>query len=103
MDSALPIDLERASRLGSRATSSWSGNEESAAGRTPHLQFAEVQLHKFGGSIVNSVTIHRLPGDEGLADEDVVVVRYDMIHDTLEIAILILDKAIMTGPSLYTH
>ncbi|KAE8380677.1 WD40-repeat-containing domain protein [Aspergillus bertholletiae] len=33
-----------------------------------------VQLHKFGGSIVNSVTIHRLPGDgKGLADEDVVI------------------------------
>ncbi|KAJ9302295.1 hypothetical protein DTO271G3_1161 [Paecilomyces variotii] len=76
VDSALPIDLEqRASRLGSRVLSPWSGNGEGETGRTSsRLQLPEVQLHKFGGSIVNSVTIHRLPGGEGLADEDVVVV-----------------------------
>ncbi|KAJ9236557.1 hypothetical protein DTO166G5_4022 [Paecilomyces variotii] len=76
VDSALPIDLEqRASRLGSRVPSPWSGNDEGETGRTSsRLQLPEVQLHKFGGSIVNSVTIHRLPGGEGLADEDVVVV-----------------------------
>ncbi|KAL1847280.1 hypothetical protein Plec18170_008627 [Paecilomyces lecythidis] len=76
VDSALPIDLEqRAARLGSRFPSPWSSNEEGEAGRTSsRLQLPEVQLHKFGGSIVNSVTIHRLPGTEGLGDEDVVVV-----------------------------
>ena len=37
----------------------------------------EFELHKFGGSIVNSVTIHQFPSDrEGIASEDVMVVRY---------------------------
>jgi hypothetical protein len=37
----------------------------------------EVQLHRFGGSIVNSVTVHRLPGaDKGFADEDIMILRY---------------------------
>jgi hypothetical protein len=37
----------------------------------------EFELHKFGGSIVNSVTIHHFPGDrEGISAEVVVVLRY---------------------------
>ncbi|KAL4956162.1 hypothetical protein BDW69DRAFT_159198 [Aspergillus filifer] len=70
VDSALPIDLESPQR-----NSPWPTTE---AGQTPTSstgsQIPEVQLHKFGGSIVNSVTIHRLPGDDkGFRDEDVAV------------------------------
>lgn len=36
----------------------------------------EFELHKFGGTIVNSVTIHHFPaGREGTSDEDVMVLR----------------------------
>jgi hypothetical protein len=71
VDSALPIDIEGLRRV----NQSWLAGDESQSspdGRGRPLR--DVQLHKFGGSIVNSVTIHRLPGDnKGLADEDVIV------------------------------
>lgn len=72
VDSALPIDLEPT------GLAPWASNDESASGRrSTRRQFPEFQMHKFGGSIVNSVTIHRLPGDgKRLADEDVIVLRY---------------------------
>ncbi|KAL2012788.1 hypothetical protein VTN00DRAFT_313 [Thermoascus crustaceus] len=73
VDSALPIDLEPASR----DSSPWASSEELGGARNPsrrQLPQPEVQLQKFGGSIVNSVTIHRLPGDgERLADEDAAI------------------------------
>ncbi|KAI9924984.1 hypothetical protein MW887_006391 [Aspergillus wentii] len=70
VDSALPIDLE-SSRLSPSLTQ---GEESSSPRRADRMQLPEVQLYKFGGSIVNSVTIHRLPGDgKGLADEDIIV------------------------------
>ncbi|GAB1211899.1 hypothetical protein ATERTT37_001023 [Aspergillus terreus] len=73
VDSALPIDIEGLRRV----NQSWLAGDESQSspdGRGRPLR--DVQLHKFGGSIVNSVTIHRLPGDnKGLADEDVIVLR----------------------------
>ncbi|KAL4880779.1 hypothetical protein BJY04DRAFT_70533 [Aspergillus karnatakaensis] len=70
VDSALPIDLEATQRSLPR-TSTGAGQTNSDPGVS---QLPEVQLHKFGGSIVNSVTIHRLPGDEkGYIDEDVAV------------------------------
>lgn len=67
VDSALPIDLDPpASRF-----SAFGPNDGSDSG------LPDVQIHKFGGSIVNSVTLHRFPGDgKGLADEDVVILRY---------------------------
>ncbi|KAI9372101.1 hypothetical protein BJX61DRAFT_534250 [Aspergillus egyptiacus] len=70
VDSALPIDLEASLRASSSASLEAEQTNSSSGGS----QLPEVQLHKFGGSIVNSVTIHRLPGDEkGFADEDVAV------------------------------
>lgn len=73
VDSALPIDIEGLRRV----NQSWlSGGESESAPNTGGRQLRDVQLHKFGGSIVNSVTIHRLPGDgKGLADEDVMILR----------------------------
>ena len=71
VDSALPVDLEGAAR----ASSPWADDASSLSRRAA---LVEVQLHKFGGAIVNSITVHRLPGDnKGLADEDVMVLRYD--------------------------
>jgi hypothetical protein len=73
VDSALPFDLESPLRTSPRILA---GTEQAASGPSPS-QLPEVQLHKFGGSIVNSVTIHRLAGDEkGFLDEDVAVLRY---------------------------
>lgn len=71
VDSALSVDLDAATT----ASSPWVMDEASSS--SPHAgrrMLPEVQLHKFGGTIVNSVTIHRFPGDDkGFADEDVVV------------------------------
>lgn len=74
IDSALPIDLGAPTRT----SQSWlSGDEPDSAQDADQMQLPDVQLHKFGGDIVNSVTIHRLPGDgKGLADEDIVILRY---------------------------
>ncbi|KAE8390762.1 WD40-repeat-containing domain protein [Aspergillus alliaceus] len=71
VDSALPIDLGASTRI----SQSWlSGDDPESVQDADRRQLPDVQLHKFGGSIVNSVTIHRLPGDErGLADEDIVI------------------------------
>lgn len=53
------------------------GDEPGPARHGNSRQVPEVQLHKFGGSIVNSVTIHRLPGDgKELAEEDIAILRY---------------------------
>ncbi|KAJ0421817.1 hypothetical protein BJY00DRAFT_281824 [Aspergillus carlsbadensis] len=71
VDSALPFDLESPLRTSPRILA---GTEQTASGSGSPSQLPEVQLHKFGGSIVNSVTIHRLAGDEkGFLDEDVAV------------------------------
>ncbi|EAW13875.1 uncharacterized protein ACLA_069030 [Aspergillus clavatus NRRL 1] len=70
VDSALPLDLEAPTRLSPPRPP---GDEPGTARHAGPL-LPEVQLHKFGGSIVNSVTVHRLPGGaEGLADEDVMI------------------------------
>ncbi|KAJ6103717.1 hypothetical protein N7486_003939 [Penicillium sp. IBT 16267x] len=69
VDSALPLDLEPPSRLPSPGTSGSASTHR--PGRRP---LPELILHKFGGSIVNSVTIHRFPGNgEGTSHEDVMV------------------------------
>lgn len=75
VDSALPIDLDPPTRV----SSPWpTGEESESARRANQRPLPEVQLHNFGGSIVNSVSIHRLPGDgKGLADEDIIILRYD--------------------------
>lgn len=75
VDSALPIDLDPSSRV----SSPWPNGEETGSARRSNSRLLpDVHLHKFGGSIVNSVALHRLPGDgKGLADEDVIIFRYD--------------------------
>ncbi|EHA22080.1 hypothetical protein ASPNIDRAFT_48938 [Aspergillus niger ATCC 1015] len=71
VDSALPIDLDPPARI----SPPWMpGDEPGPARHGNRRQVPEVQLHKFGGSIVNSVTIHRLPGDgKELAEEDIAI------------------------------
>jgi hypothetical protein len=72
VDSALPLDLDPPSSL---TSSDFSGESASTRYRSSRLS-PEVELHKFGGSIINSVAIHRFyGGSEELADEDVVVLR----------------------------
>lgn len=76
VDSALPIDLEPLTRVSSPWPSG-GGESETARHNAPRRPLPEVQLHKFGDSIVNSVTIHRFPGDgQAIQDEDVMVLRY---------------------------
>ncbi|GFF30876.1 hypothetical protein IFM46972_03056 [Aspergillus udagawae] len=71
VDSALPINLEPPTSLSPPWPSRGESESTHQASR-PHMP--EVQLHKFGGSIVNSVTVHRLPGaDKGFADEDIMI------------------------------
>ncbi|GLI78726.1 hypothetical protein PoHVEF18_007047 [Penicillium ochrochloron] len=71
VDSALPLDLEPPSGLLSPETTT--GGPTSTR-RSPRRMMPEFELHKFGGTIVNSVTIHHFPGDrEGITDEDVMV------------------------------
>ncbi|KAJ5765039.1 hypothetical protein N7520_004598 [Penicillium odoratum] len=69
VDSALPLDLEPPSRLPSPGTFG-SASAHRPGRRSP----PELILHKFGGTIVNSVTIHRFPSNgEGTSHEDVMV------------------------------
>ncbi|KAJ5790673.1 uncharacterized protein N7518_007684 [Penicillium psychrosexuale] len=70
VDSALPLDLDPPSSI---APGDFNGESASTRYRSSRLS-PEVELHGFGGSIVNSVTIHRFyGGSEDLADEDIVV------------------------------
>ncbi|KAJ6135732.1 hypothetical protein N7512_000892 [Penicillium capsulatum] len=71
VDSALPLDLETPWNLLSPGTSS---GGTTPGRRSASRPFPGLALHKFGGSIVNSVTIHRLPGDgDSISYEDVLV------------------------------
>lgn len=73
VDSALPLDLDPPSGVSSTGTFATSTSARPPGPRLP----PEFELHKFGGSIVNSVTIHRFSGnEEGVVDEDVIVLRY---------------------------
>ncbi|CAG8890950.1 unnamed protein product [Penicillium egyptiacum] len=70
VDSALPLDLDPPSSM---TSGDFNGDSASTRYRSSRSS-PEVELHRFGGSIVNSVTIHRFyGGSEGLADEDIVV------------------------------
>lgn len=76
VDSALPLDLDPRPSM-----TSGDFNGESASTRYRSSRSSpEVELHRFGGSIVNSVTIHRFyGGSEDLADEDIVVLRCGLV------------------------
>ncbi|KAJ5787716.1 hypothetical protein N7457_002706 [Penicillium paradoxum] len=71
VDSALPLDLDPPSLMTSRGD--FNSETESTRYRSS-ISSPEVELHRFGGSIVNSVAIHRFyGGSEDLADEDIAV------------------------------
>jgi hypothetical protein len=73
VDSALPVDLEPASRF---LTPENPTDGPSSTRPTTTRSWSEFERHKFGGSIVNSVTIHQFPGtEEGAAPEDVLIIR----------------------------
>lgn len=81
VDSALPIGFEPSARMSSPRNN---GDATRPARDTGGRQVPEMQLHTFGGSIVNSVTIHRLPGGEkDLSHEDVAILRYHRIRHLL--------------------
>lgn len=69
VDALLPLDLDPGSRLLAHSFLQRSQTTHNSGRRRP-----EVQIHEVGGSIVNSVTIHRLLSDQkGLEDEVVAV------------------------------
>jgi hypothetical protein len=70
VDALLPLDLNPESRL---LAHSFLHRSQTTSRITGHRK-PEVQIHEVGGSIVNSVTVHRLPSDQkGLKDEIVAV------------------------------
>lgn len=75
VDTPLPLDLDPSSRR----LPPWAPGEydpETELRRADHRRLPEVQIKEFGGKIVNSVTLHRFPGDNDVyADEDVAVLR----------------------------
>lgn len=74
VDTALPIDLDISSRTPPPAPN----DEPSPSGIDGgQNDIPEIFTKTLSGSIVNSVTIHRLQGDgERFAHEDIVVFRY---------------------------
>ncbi|KAI2787521.1 hypothetical protein POX_f07890 [Penicillium oxalicum] len=78
VDSALPLDFESSPGLQSSPglpSPDATNSEATPLRRGTRRWMPEFELHKFGGSIVNSVTIHQFPSDrEGIASEDVMVV-----------------------------
>lgn len=76
VDIALPPDLDPPSGM---TSGDFNGEYASTRYRSSRSS-PEVELHRFGGSIVNSVTIHRFyGGSEDLADEDIVVLRWALV------------------------
>lgn len=75
VDTPLPLDLDPSSRR----LPPWAPGEyepESQVRRDNRRRAPEVQIKEFGGKIVNSVTLHRLAGDNDIyADEDIAVLR----------------------------
>ncbi|KAK2738360.1 hypothetical protein FQN55_000568 [Onygenales sp. PD_40] len=72
VDSPLPLDLDP----GSTRIPPWDPGElpSPMSDRTVRQPSSDVKLHQFGGSIVNSVTLHRLPSQGDLyTHEDVAV------------------------------
>lgn len=74
VDAALPIDIDSITRT----LPAWATGEETPASESGgHRGVPDIFTKALGGSIVNSVTIHRLPGDgDTFAQEDVAVFRY---------------------------
>lgn len=74
VDSALPIDLDPSETRPASTTSS-SQILRSNIQISSELG-TDIHTNKFGGSIVNSVTLHRFPAEENVADEDVMIIRW---------------------------
>ena len=73
VDALLPLDLDPESRLLAHSFLQRSQASATAGGRRK----SEVQIHEIGGSIVNSITIHRLLSDrKGFQEEVVAVLTY---------------------------
>lgn len=80
VDSALPLDLDPPSLMTSRgAFTSESGSTRYRSSRSS----PEVELHRFGGSIINSVAIHRFYGGEDFADEDIAILRLALVGNLI--------------------
>lgn len=78
VDSALPVGFEPSSQL---LTPESSADGPSSTRQPTRRLWPEFERHKFGGSIVNSVTIHRFPGTEkDAAPEDVMIIRCDIVY-----------------------
>lgn len=80
VDSALPIELDSETRLSTPPVDIATGQRQPyGALQSSDGEIPELFTKALGGSIVNSVTIHRLPADDDLqfAHEDVCVFRYD--------------------------
>ncbi|OQE32039.1 hypothetical protein PENSTE_c001G07492 [Penicillium steckii] len=72
VDSALPVGFEPSSQL---LTPESSADGPSSTRQPTRRLWPEFERHKFGGSIVNSVTIHRFPSTEkDAAPEDVMII-----------------------------
>lgn len=86
VDAALPIELDSDTRtLATEDSSTDRQRLSSIAGSRSDVP--DIITRTFTGSIVNSVTIHRLPGDDilGFAHEDVAVFRYGLFSDSRHI------------------
>ncbi|KAI4287001.1 MAG: hypothetical protein L6R35_003747 [Caloplaca aegaea] len=69
VDALLPLDLDPDSRLLAH-----SYFQRLRASPPPRRSKPEVQIHELGGSIMNSVTIHRLPSTQKGIDDEIVCV-----------------------------
>lgn len=76
-DGALPLDLDPPSLM--TTPGAFNGASRSTRYRSSRSS-PEVELHRFGGSIVNSVTLHRFyGGGEEFADEDIAILRLALV------------------------
>lgn len=74
VDALLPLELDPESRLLAHNFLHQRSQTFASAASAASRGKVEVQIHEVGGSIVNSVTIHRLRSDrQGFEDETVAV------------------------------
>jgi hypothetical protein len=78
VDTALPIGLDFNSTTPTAAPDAEPSPSGTEGGQN---DVPEIFTKSLSGSIVNSVSIHRFPGDnERFAHEDIVVIRYALLH-----------------------
>lgn len=77
VDSPLPVDLDPSRPRYPPSSASETLPTPQLFQRPNAERFLDIKIHEFGGSIVNSVTLHRLPAlNNNYANEDVAVLRY---------------------------